>query len=187
MQGELFDSGRAWLVTHRADQRIAALADRHYSRQTVGSEKFAPPGEGIFLVARDGGAAWVAVRNRFAGVTRFRNTLFRNEGAGLSSALLVEAVDILRVWWPAHYGYAPGEPLQTEVDPAKTRRKRDPGRCYRRAGWHHTDTDRDGRLVFEVWPWGRLESTAPGQTVGAQALSDSGGAIPREGSPGAVT
>jgi hypothetical protein len=37
--------------------------------------------------------------------------------------------------WRLLFGRLPDVPLSTEVDASKVRRKRDPGRCFRRAGW----------------------------------------------------
>jgi hypothetical protein len=53
----------------------------------------------------------------------------------LSSELVAEATRTTFAWWESNYGARPGVPLTTEVDPNRTRRKRDPGRCFRRAGW----------------------------------------------------
>lgn len=139
----------SWRMTHRQDPGIAALADRHYSRQTPGAPQFAPPGEGIFLISWCCRAAWVAVRNRFAGVWRWRCTLFRNEGAGLSSDLVREATLRTYEWWAHRYGRTPLERLTTEVDPARTRHKRDPGRCFMRAGWCRAGVVR-GLVVLEA-------------------------------------
>jgi hypothetical protein len=129
------------------------IADRHYNRQTHGSPQFVPPGRCICLktgdrdqlrVADTGGAYWVTsypyaqyVRHAWAGA--WMNTAFRNEGAGLSSELIREAIAATRyiaanlpAW---DFGAVPALGLVTFVDPDKTRRKRDPGRCYRRAGF----------------------------------------------------
>lgn len=46
-----------------------------------------------------------------------------------------EATARTYAYWRRHYGGLPAVPLTTEVDPRKTRRKRDPGRCFLRAGW----------------------------------------------------
>lgn len=43
----------------------------------------------------------------------------------------------------------PAEPLETEVDPTKTRHKRDPGRCFRRAGWTVTG-ERRGLVILRA-------------------------------------
>lgn len=142
------DTG-AWCTTHRQDQQIRALADRHYSRQSPGSPQFAPPGEGLFLISRCGCAAWVVVRNFFAGQRRWRCTLFRNEGRALSSDLIREATERTRAWWPSHYDVLPTEPLTTEVDPRRVRSKRDPGWCFLRAGWRRVGVKR-GLVVLEA-------------------------------------
>lgn len=39
--------------------------------------------------------------------------------------------------------------VQTEVDPRRTRRKRDPGRCFRRAGWVEVDRRR-GLVILQA-------------------------------------
>jgi hypothetical protein len=42
--------------------------------------------------------------------------------------------------------------MVTFVDPAKTRRKRDPGRCFRRAGWQHAGFTAGGLYVLQQLP-----------------------------------
>lgn len=139
-----------WESTHRQDARIAAFADRHYSRQSHGSAQFAPPGEGVFLISE--GAVWVVVRNRMGGVYRLRNTLFRREDGcpHTASALIAAAVCRTREVWAARYGAVPTEPLTTEVDPRRVRHKRDPGRCYLRAGWRVVGRTARGLVVLEA-------------------------------------
>ncbi len=114
------------------------LADRHYSRQQIGAPQFAPPGRRFVLLAEDalGRAVWVAVHNLDpAGAARFRCTLFRNESGYRSSDLVRHATAATLARWAAR-GW-PHPPLRTEVDPDEVRRKRDPGRCFLRAGWRH--------------------------------------------------
>lgn len=124
-----------WHRVWRRDPRALALADRHYSRQSHGSDQFMPPGRVLVLLTADGLAVWGACENLDpAGGRRWRVTIFRNEGPMLSSDLVRAATEKTRAHWIARYGGLPG-PLETEVDPRKTRRKRDPGRCFRRAGW----------------------------------------------------
>lgn len=92
----------------------------------------------------DGKAVWAslkqhAVHQKHAWPGAWVNTLFRNEGAGLSSELITSAVDLTVEKW--------GEPprgIITFVDPGKVRRKRDPGRCYLRAGWAHLGWTKGG-------------------------------------------
>ena len=42
--------------------------------------------------------------------------------------------------------------IVTFVDADKTRRKRDPGRCYRRAGWTHVGFTKGGLYAFQQKP-----------------------------------
>ncbi len=58
-------------------------------------------------------------------------TLFRNESGALSSDMIRLAVGHTAAAW----GEPPEGGFVTFVDPDRTRRKRDPGRCYRKAGW----------------------------------------------------
>jgi len=59
------------------------------------------------------------------------NSTFRNESDVLSSDLIREAVGITR----NDFGELPPLGMVTFVDTKKTRKKRDPGRCYRKAGF----------------------------------------------------
>lgn len=47
-----------WYVSHKYDASAAALADRHYSRRTVGSPQFMPPGQTLVLVADGAVFGW---------------------------------------------------------------------------------------------------------------------------------
>ena len=71
---------------------------------------------------------------------------------GLSSTLIQEATLRTHLYWRRHYKGEPvGVWLETEVDPEKTRRKRDPGRCFRKAGWQVVDFRR-GLVVLREPP-----------------------------------
>lgn len=133
-----------WRRVLRSDGRARALVDGehradgqpHYSRQTPGAAEFMANGRTLVLLTDDGLAVWGVIENMDpAGGRRWRCSMFRNEGPVLSSELVREATARTYEYWKRHYGGAPSVPLTTEVDPAKTRRKRDPGRCFRRAGW----------------------------------------------------
>lgn len=146
----LFDDGRRWEVVRRSDPRARALADRHYSRQTPGAAEFMASGRTLVLLGPD--AVWGAIENLDpAGAPRWRVSIFRNEGTILSSDLIAEATRVTYAWWESHYRARPIVPLQTEVDPARTRAKRDPGRCFRRAGWREVD-QRRGLVILEAPP-----------------------------------
>lgn len=139
-----------WELAHRRDPRCLPIADRHYNRRKVGSPQFVPPGR--CLVLWQPRAVWVTswpfgqyVRHRWPGA--WVNSLFRNEGAGLSSELILEAVAITRWRWePPEVG------LVTFVDAAKVRHKRDPGRCYLRAGFERDGETAGGLIALRLTP-----------------------------------
>jgi hypothetical protein len=142
-------------MSDRFDPRSRALADRHYNRQKVGTPQFVPPGRCLVLYARTetGEAFWVTswpfaqfVKHAWAGA--WMCSAFRNEGAGLSSSLITEAVAITR-WF---YGNPPPLGMVTFVDATKTRRKRDPGRCYLRAGFERVGLTKGGLVALQLLP-----------------------------------
>ncbi len=146
----LFPVPGRWHPVLRTDVRARELADRHYSRQTPGAVDFMANGRTLVLLTDCARAVWGAIENLDpAGGQRWRVSIFRNEGAGRSSDLIREATDRTFLYWRRHYGATPAVPLTTEVDPAKTRRKRDPGRCFLRAGWRRLGVVR-GLVVFQA-------------------------------------
>jgi hypothetical protein len=125
-----------WHLSHRADPPARAIADRHYNRQSIGSPQFVPPGRCIVLVIPSV-ALWITswpfaeyVKHAWAGA--WVCSAFRNERRDLhlSSDLVREAIAATRYYWePPPLG------MITFVDPKKTKHKRDPGRCFRKAGF----------------------------------------------------
>jgi hypothetical protein len=85
------------------------------------------------------------------------NSLFRNEGAGLSSELIREAVAVTR----GIYGDPPPLGMVTFVDADKTRRKRDPGRCYVKAGFKHVGFTKGGLHALQLLPEAMPEPAQP--------------------------
>lgn len=142
-----------WDLSYRFDARALPLADRHYNRQTPGSPQSVPPGRCLVLLTPDADALWVTswpyaeyTQHRWAGA--WVNSLFRNEDAGLSSELIREAIAATR--W--HFGEPPALGMVTFVDAGKVRRKRDPGRCYRKAGFQHVGFTEGGLWAFQLLP-----------------------------------
>ena len=149
----LFPFEGRWHQVRRCDVRARLLADRHYSRQTPGADEFMSNGRPLVLLTDDERAVWGVLENMSparGGGLRFRCTIFRNVGAGLSSDLIREATARTYAYWRSHYGGLPTVPLTTEVDPAKTRKKRDPGRCFLRAGWHFVTVDANGLVILQA-------------------------------------
>jgi hypothetical protein len=128
-----------WHLTHRADLSAAAIADRHYNRQSIGSRQFVPPGRCIVLITNDLKALWVTswpfpqyVKHQYKDA--WTCSLFRNEAPEiyLSSDLIREAVAVTRAIWR----HIPRQGFITFVDHGKIKPKRDAGYCFLHAEWH---------------------------------------------------
>ena len=142
-----------WLAVSRADPRAFGLYARHYSAvknarwRRHGNTNVAGPGEQLVLLTDSCDALFVWTRNtvdRFDGQHGVNCAVFRNEGSVLSSELIREADALAWRRWPA-------EPRHfTYVDASRVRRKRDPGRCFVRAGWRRCGQSAEGKLLFEV-------------------------------------
>lgn len=163
-----------WMVSHRADPIARLIADRHYNRQKVGSPQFVPPGRNLVLLTADADAVWVTswpfaeyVRHAWPGA--WVNSCFRREGGGLASELIREAVAATRYRWP----HVPELGLVTFVDESKVRHKRDPGRCYLKAGFRLVGRTAGGLLAFQMLPH---EMPAPEAPAGSQCMLGLGAA-----------
>lgn len=142
-----------WALSWRADPTGAAIADRHYNRQSIGSPQFVPPGRCLVLLAEDQRSLWVTswplaefTQHEWAGA--WVNSLFRREGDGLASDMIREAIAVTRWRWPD----VPDLGMVTFIDPSKVRRKRDPGRCYLRAGFRLAGETKGGLLALQMLP-----------------------------------
>ncbi|MFH1486645.1 MAG: hypothetical protein ABIH46_11285 [Chloroflexota bacterium] len=140
-----------WHLSNRADPVAASIADRHYSRQKPGSRQFVPPGRCLVLVAD--GAYWVTswpyteyVKHAWGGA--WICSAFRNESEVLSSFLIREAVAATLWTWPD----VPTLGMVTFVDANKVRHKRDPGRCFRKAGFVDCGKTKSGLWALQLLP-----------------------------------
>jgi hypothetical protein len=140
-----------WHLSHRSDDEARPFADRHYNRQKIGAKGFAPPGRAMVLKRSDG--FWITsyplaqyVKHAWAGA--WVCSAFRNEGVDLSSDLICWAVSATR-WY---YGAPPEIGMITFVDPKKTRRKRDPGRCFIKAGFRRVGYTKGGLVALLLSP-----------------------------------
>lgn len=140
-----------WRRSHRFDARALPLADAHYNRQTVGSPQFVPPGSPLVLLLPDAKALWVTVRQKYAQhawAGAWVCSCFRNESPILSSDLIREAVSLTR----GEFGSPPLLGIITFVNAAKVRHKRDPGRCFIKAGWKRIGFTQGGLVVLQQLP-----------------------------------
>ena len=120
-----------WEMSWKADPRARDVADRHYNRQKPGTPQFVPPGRAL---------EWVC-------------SAFRNEGAGIASEMIREAVAATR----AHFGEPPELGMITFID----RRKVKPtmvhgvktwGRTYELAGFRPVGETKGGLLALQLLP-----------------------------------
>lgn len=171
-----------WRESWRADPEARRIADGHYSRQTPGADQFVQPGRCVVLVIPEV-AYWVtswpfpeyvkhawptawscsALRNlRFCTLCNAPAPCATHPSAPTatryrSSDLIVEAIAATRFYWAA-----PPDGMITFVDATKVLHKRDPGRCFLKAGLHRSGTlpgctcegkpgaTKDGLLAFHM-------------------------------------
>lgn len=150
----------SWRLSSSSDPVALSIVDGtgrhsglgpHYSRRTPGSKTFTGVGQEIVLVTECERAVWACIRQRTPvargmGGSRgrsnpdqrprylWRNMIFRNLGAGLSSELITAATDETYRQWIARYGELPAERLRTEIQISAVR-STNPGYCYQQAGW----------------------------------------------------
>lgn len=139
-----------WIETKDGDVTGRSLYRRHYSRNVYRDGRdpalFVGPGGKLVLLTADGRALFVW--RKFIDKATPRQTgvncaVFRNEGPLLSSDLILAAEPFAERRWPTETRF------YTYVNAAKVRRKRDPGRCFLRAGWRSCGTTQGGLLIFE--------------------------------------
>jgi hypothetical protein len=137
-----------WRMSHRCDPAARVLADRHYNRQSIGAPNFVPPGRClVFVAGAPVKAFWVsswpiAEYTHHAWAGAWMCTAFRNEGAGLSSDLIQQAVAATRAIW----GTPPPLGMVSFVDRTKVKAGR-PGHCYHKAGFKTVGETKVNRLV----------------------------------------
>ena len=136
---------RHWQISHRCDPDARALADRHYSRQTVGAVNFVQPGRSLVLKTEN--AYWVTSFPYPEYVKRqWKNawicSAFRNEGNILSSELIFDGISATR--WK--YGNVPEDGMITIVDSGKIR-STNPGYCFQQCGFKKVGYTKKRKLV----------------------------------------
>jgi len=156
-----------WIESHRGDAEVVPLADRHYNRQKIGAPQFVPPGRchvlkigtAEQLLNPDTGAAfWVTswpfaeyVKHAWPGA--WVCSAFRNEGAGVSSELIREAVLSTREKWPD----IPDLGMISFIDPSKVqprpiRGRKTWGHSWFEAGFRHVGYTKAGLWSFQMSP-----------------------------------
>lgn len=149
-----------WQRVTKFDPRAVALADRHYSRRSVGSPQFMPPGQTLVLLTETADAVFGWWRpHPSAGITPMNGldgwtcTIFRNESSARSSHLILAAETALLC---TGHGIGP-DGLITYVWDKRVRPTHQPGWCFIKAGWRATGRSADGKKTLlqkqdrELW------------------------------------
>lgn len=138
------------VVTTHFDGEMSMLADRHYSRRTVGARQFMYSGRKIVIRNTEGsvlfGWLWPHDDKRMDGQTGYGCAIFRNESARLSSSIILECERIAFDKWGPNRMY-------TYVNPEKILSVH-PGYCFKQAGWKFLRRAKDGKhLLVKELPW----------------------------------
>lgn len=145
--------GSTWVEVRDGNPTALGLFQRHYSRYEYADgrepDRFVGPGARMVLLTPCARALFVwrqfDTQDPTANAGDINCSVFRNEGAGLSSDLIRAAMDLAWARWP-------GRRLYTYVNPRKVRSP-NPGCCFLRAGWRRCGiTKRRGLLILEVLP-----------------------------------
>ena len=126
-----------WEKSHRFDKPALEIAERHYSRKKrgkPGTPQFVAPSRNLVFLTPCRKALWVSIFQRYvrhAWPGSFNCSMFRNEGAGLASSLIVQAVALTVAKW----GTPPSGLFITMIDEDSVKPKGHPGYCFRMAGF----------------------------------------------------
>ena len=136
------------IVTNHFDPEMARLADRHYSRRTIGAKQFLYSGRKIVIRNAEGtilfGWVFPDPAMRMDGQTGYNCAIFRNESDRLSSEIILECEAIAIGRW------GPGR-MYTYVNPGQIKSV-NPGYCFKMAGWKMTGTSKSGQHLLEKLP-----------------------------------
>lgn len=147
-----------WEVRNRADKDCLKLADRHYNRQKIRTPQFVPPGRCLVLYTENesGKAFWVTsfqypeyVKHDWPNA--WVCSAFRNEGAGLSSDLILQAIAVTH----AHFGEPPENGMITfinrdKVKPTMVHGEKTWGFVYRKAGFEYVGETGSGLMCLQL-------------------------------------
>lgn len=132
------------IVTTPFDRECALLADRHYSRRTVGARQFAYNGRKLVLRDAYGLVLFVWMfpqpEMRMDGQVGYNNSIFRNESSRRSSDIILDAERYAVEKWGPNRAY-------TYIDPRKVKSV-NPGYCFKVAGWTRVGYSRDGKHLL---------------------------------------
>ncbi len=145
-----------WQLAHACDAAGRELADRHYNRQKVGSSRFVPPGRCHVLTIPEK-AVWATswpfgeyVKHRWPGA--WVCSIFRSEGAGQASALILDAVASTRAKYPVPERGMVTFVNRDRVKPTMVRGNPTWGWTWLKAGFEPDGETEGGLLAFRLRP-----------------------------------
>lgn len=141
--------GCHWYAVKDGDPHLRWLLNRHYSARHYRDVRkpvlSAGPGKKLCLLTSDGlaGFIWrVFIDDTQPKQTGMSCSFFRNEGGYLSSVLILEAEQLAIAKWPDEE-----RRFYTIVDQNKVA-SRNPGYCFKMAGWEHVANTAGGKMIF---------------------------------------
>jgi hypothetical protein len=130
--------------TNHFDQECRMLADRHYSRRTIGASQFCYSGRKLVLRDVLGTCLFVWMfpdpEMRMDRQDGYNCAIFRNESTRRSSEIILEAETLAIEKWGPHRFY-------TYIDPLKVRSP-NPGYCFKVAGWTFVRVSQGGKHLL---------------------------------------
>jgi hypothetical protein len=130
--------------TTHFDPEMSMLADRHYSRRTIGARQFAYSGRKLVLRNTEGSILfvwmWPQDELRMDNQTGYNCAIFRNESKRRSSEIILEAErHAIGKWGPNRF--------YTYVDPRKIKSV-NPGYCFKVAGYRFVRMTPQGKHLL---------------------------------------
>lgn len=130
--------------TTHFDDEMAKLADRHYSRRTVGARQFCYSGRKLVLRNALGSVLFVWMfpdpALRMDSQVGYYCSIFRNESPRRSSEIILEAEQLAFQKWGPNLCF-------TFVDPRKIKSS-NPGYCFKMAGWKREGFTKGGKVIL---------------------------------------
>lgn len=150
LQLPMIPSSPVWVEVKDGHPLARAIFRRHYSYRAYADGRdpqlFVGHGQKMVLVSRCCRALFIW--RKFIsgdGQQGVNCAAFRNEGAGLASELIQEAMRLAWLRWP-------GERFYTYVNPKRVG-SGNPGYCFKRAGWKSCGITKWNKLlILEAYP-----------------------------------
>jgi hypothetical protein len=132
------------VATNHLDAECSELADRHYSRRTVGARQFLYSGRKLVLRDAAGlvlfGWVWPDESMRMDNQKGYNCAIFRNESTRRASDIILEAEAMAFAKWGPNRIY-------TYVDGGKIKSV-NPGYCFKKAGWARIGASKSGLTLL---------------------------------------